>query len=292
MKALVSIITVNYNGIADTCEMIESLYKYETYPYELIVVDNGSQMPEAEDIQRRYPNIKVVQNTNTGFAGGNNVGLTLAKGNYLFFLNNDTLIKSPILEVLVQRLEKNRRNGGVSPMLKYSYAPNILQYAGFTPFSRISLRNAAIGFNAQDHANYHVAHETASMHGAAMMISRNILHRVGPMSEDYFLFYEEFDWSVRILQAGYKVWYEPAAVVYHKESMTAKKGTPLREFYLSRARMIFARKTLSGMEKGLSCLYLTFIAAPKKAILYLLNRKNKLAKAVFSGTFRGLIIKI
>lgn len=291
MKALVSIITVNYNGITDTCEMIESFHKYETYPYEIIVVDNGSQMPEAKDIQRKYPNIKVVQNTNTGFAGGNNIGLTFAKGDYLFFLNNDTLIHSPILEALVQRLKMDKKNGGTSPMLKYSYDPNILQYAGFTSFSRITLRNAAIGFNMQDQAIYHVARETASLHGAAMMIPYDILQKVGPMSEEYFLFYEEFDWSARILQAGYKLWYEPAATVFHKESMTAKKGTPLREYYLSRSRILFARKTLSGITKILSCLYLSFIAAPKKAIQHLFNRKPDLAKAVFSGTFRGLIMK-
>ena len=92
---MVSIITVNYNGLADTCEMIASFRKYETHPYEIIVVDNGSQNPEADEIKTRHPEIKVVQNTNTGFAGGNNAGLKVAQGEYLFFLNNDTLIQKP-----------------------------------------------------------------------------------------------------------------------------------------------------------------------------------------------------
>ena len=115
MNTLVSIITVNYNGLADTCEMIDSFRKYETYPYEIIVVDNGSRVPEGEEIKKRYPEIKVVQNTNTGFAGGNNAGLKVAQGEYFFFLNNDTLIQEPILEVLVRRLEADKMNGGVSP---------------------------------------------------------------------------------------------------------------------------------------------------------------------------------
>lgn len=102
---MVSIITVNYNGLADTCEMIASFRKHETHPYEIIVVDNGSRMPEADEIKLRHPEVKVVQNTNTGFAGGNNAGLTVAEGNYLFFLNNDTIIKEPILETLIHRLE-------------------------------------------------------------------------------------------------------------------------------------------------------------------------------------------
>lgn len=291
MKALVSIITVNHNGVIDTCEMIESFHKYETYPYEIIVVDNGSRMPEGEELQNKYPDIKVVQNTNTGFAGGNNAGLSVAKGQYLFFINNDTLIKAPVLNTLIQRLEAEKENGGVSPMLKYAYAPDILQFAGFTPFSYITLRNSSIGFNEKDQPRYHTACETASLHGAAMMVSREVLQKAGPMSEDYFLFYEEFDWSARILRAGYKLWYEPAAIVYHKEGMTARKGSPLREFYLSRARILFARKNFSGIRKLLSCLYISSIAAPKKAILYLLHGESNLAKAVLRGTFNGIISK-
>lgn len=107
MKALVSIITVNYNGLRDTCEMIDSFRNHETYPhYEIIVVDNGSRLPEAEEIQERYrsnlvpggslsgspasdnpasfPPVKVVRNINNGFAGGNNAGLKAAGGDYLF----------------------------------------------------------------------------------------------------------------------------------------------------------------------------------------------------------------
>ena len=107
MKALVSIITVNYNGLRDTCEMIDSFRNHETYPhYEIIVVDNGSRLPEAEEIQERYrsnlvpdgslsgspasdnpasfPPVKVVRNINNGFAGGNNAGLKAAGGDISF----------------------------------------------------------------------------------------------------------------------------------------------------------------------------------------------------------------
>ena len=194
-----------------------------------------------------------------------------------------------MLEALVRRLETDKMNGGVSPMLKYSYAPDTLQYAGFTPFSPITLRNASIGFNEKDQPQYRMARETASLHGAAMMVPRHVLQQIGPMTEVYFLFYEEFDWSARMHRAGYKLWYEPAAVVYHKESMTARKGTPLREFYLSRARILYARRNISGGKKILSCLYLSLIAAPKKAVMYLLHGKCRLTISVLHGTLQGLI---
>ena len=235
---LVSLITVNYNGLHDTCEMIDSFRKYETYPYyEIIVVDNGSHQSEAQKIQKRYkqtenstkgsasPHIKVVQNINNGFAGGNNAGVKAAQGDYLFFINNDTLIKEPILETLVRRMESDpRRNGGVSPMLKFASQPDILQYAGFTPLSPITLRNTSIGFMQQDGPRFHSSCETASLHGAAMMVSRKALQDAGPMTEIYFLFYEELDWSIQIKKAGYRLWYEPAAVIYHKERHDGAKG--------------------------------------------------------------------
>ena len=287
--SLVSVITVNYNGYADTCEMIESFRKYENYPaYEIIVVDNGSKRSEAKELQLKFPNIKVLENSNTGFAGGNNAGLQVAEGEYCFFINNDTFIEAPVIAPLVQRLQDKTENGGVSPMLKFAEQPDTLQYAGFTPLTTITLRNASIGFMEKDQLRFHTAMETASLHGAAMMIKREVIEQVGTMPEIYFLFYEELDWSAQMLRSGYKLWYEPTAIVYHKEAMTARKESPLREFYLSRARMIYARRNVTGFSKLLSCCYTGGVAAPKKVMLYLLHRKPELAKAVIQGTYRGL----
>lgn len=231
--------------------------------------------------------MKVVQNINNGFAGGNNAGLNVAGGDYLFFINNDTYITKPILEALVRRLD-DQQNGGVSPMLKYHQCTNTIQFAGFTPLTPITLRNRMIGEGEPDNGQYSTPHETAYLHGAAMMIRRDVLQRVGPMSEVFFLFYEEIDWSIRIRRAGYRLWYEPASVIYHKESMTAQRGTPLREFYMSRARMLFARRNLSGRNQTLSCLYISLIATPKKAIVHLLHGRVSLAIAVLKGVIHGM----
>lgn len=289
MRPLVSIITVNYNGYADTCEMIESFRTHETYPYEIIVVDNGSETGEADEIGKRYPEVRVVRNANNGFAGGNNKGLETARGEYLFFLNNDTLIKAPVLEALVARLQSHPQNGGVSPLLKYAFRPELVQYAGFTPLSPITLRNTAIGYRQADTPAFHTARRTAYLHGAAMMTSRRILQQAGPMTEVYFLFYEELDWSERIVQAGYTLWYEPAATVYHKEGMTAGKTSPLREFYLSRARILFARRNRHGLRKLCACLYLCLAATPRRALARLAAGHFALAQAVVKGMWNGLV---
>lgn len=285
----VSLITVNYNGLADTCELIESFRAHETYPYEIIVVDNGSRQPEGDIIRQRYPDVKVVVNSNTGFAGGNNAGLAQAVGDYLFFINNDTLIRGPILETLVKRLEADPCNGGVSPMLRFNAPPQLIQYAGFTPLTRITLRNESIGCGQADSPRYHTASPTASLHGAAMMVPRRVLQQAGPMTEVYFLFYEELDWSEQIRRAGYRLWYEPAAQVFHKEAMSAPKRSPMREFYLSRGRILFARRNRSGLTRLAACLYLTAIAAPRRALQYLFRGEAGLAAATLRGTLRGAI---
>ena len=86
MSTILSIITVNYNGLADTCEMIDSLPPYEGM--EVIVVDNGSIVNEAEVISARYPHVKAIRSEqNLGFAGGNNIGIKAATGQYLFFMS-------------------------------------------------------------------------------------------------------------------------------------------------------------------------------------------------------------
>lgn len=292
IHSLVSLITVNYNGLKDTDELLRSFAQCENYPaYEFLIVDNGSEADETAELQQLHPEAKVIRNTNTGFAGGNNAALPFAKGEYIFFINNDTVIDRPILGAMVARLQSDPKIGGVSPMLKYTRQPDTLQYAGFTPFSPITLRNAAIGFGEKDSARYRQASTTASLHGAAMMVPRRVIDDVGTMTEVFFLFYEELDWSARILKAGYTLWYEPAAVVMHKESMTARKGTPLREYYLSRARMLYARRNNNGLKKGLSCIYLLAAATPKKMLGHLLKGEAGLAWAALKGTLCGMVAR-
>ncbi len=263
-NTIVSIITVNYNGYKDTCEMIESLQQFETYPYEVIVVDNASRGDDAEQLrQKAYPRVKIVSSAeNLGFAGGSNLGTQYAKGDYILYLNNDIIIDRPFLEALVNRMINSPKAGLVSGKIVYEHHRNMIQYAGYTQLTRIRLKSHQIGQGEVDHGQYDQAAITGSAHGACMLTSRRIMDEVGMMSDIYFLFYEELDWSFRIQQAGYELWYEPAAVVYHKEGMSIRKNSPLRNYYLSRNRIIYTRRNSSGLNKALSLLYLTCITYP------------------------------
>lgn len=134
-----------------------------------------------------------------------------------------------------------------------------IQYAEYTEFTSITLRNSMTGEHQKDNGQFSQPHKTAVLHGAVMMISRNVSQHIGFMTEVYFLFYKEFDWSTQIRRAGYHLWYESSAIVYHKESMTAKRGTLSREYYLSRTRILFACRNIYNIKKYLSCLYISAV---------------------------------
>lgn len=291
MNNKVSIITVNYNGCADTCEMIESLKQHENYPYELIVVDNGSaSLEDYTLLKEKYPDVKVIRSDdNLGFAGGNNIGIQFATGNYLFFLNNDTIITRPILEILVKRLESNAKIGCVSPKTTFWPQSNKLQYAGATKMSYITLRNEFTGYMQEDDGRFDTPQETAFANGAAMMIRSVDLQKYGLMAEHYFLYYEELDWCAFMQKAGFSIWYEPQAVVGHKESASVGLQSPLQVYYHTRNRLIFAKRTLSdSFERRCSYLYQTLVALPKRLLIYILKGKFNLIFPLIRGGKDGI----
>lgn len=250
---------------------------------EVIVVDNASTQDEASVIEQRYPQVKVIRShTNLGYAGGNNLGIRAAHGRYLFFINNDTLLTSSF-RPLVLRLESSEAIGVVCPKIRYAWSPQPIQYAGYTPLSRITMRNKAIGCGEIDKRQYDTARPTPYAHGAAMMVKREAIIKVGLMPECYFLYYEELDWSMMFHRAGYDIWYDPATTILHKESQSTGQGSPLRTFYITRNRLLFVKRNIRGIEKYLSYAYLVGIVAPKDILKHLYHHRIDLASATFKG---------
>jgi len=286
----ISIITVNYNGLKDTCELIDTL-PIEDESLEVIVVDNASKEDEATIIEQRYPQVKVIRSKeNLGFAGGNNLGIQAAHGKYLFFLNNDTLlrckkedVRCKMFQPLIDRLESSPKIGMVSPKIRFSWGANPIQYAGYTPLSKITLRNRAIGCGEPDHGQYDTAHPTPYAHGAAMMVKREVIEKAGLMPECYFLYYEELDWSMMMRRAGYDIWYEPAMTVYHKESQTTGQQSPLRTYYITRNRLLFVKRNNKTVSRYLSYLYQICVVVCRDILKYTLQRRFDLVKAVSRG---------
>ena len=285
----ISIITINYNGLRDTSELIKTL-PLEDDSIEVIVVDNASKEDEASMIQQRYPRVKVIRSTeNLGFAGGNNLGIQAAHGKYLFFINNDVVLQTSDIRhqtsfrPLIDRLESSEKVGMVCPKIRFSWGDNPIQFAGYTPLSRITMRNRAIGCGEADQGQYDTAHPTPYAHGAAMMVKREVIEKVGLMPECYFLYYEELDWSMMMRRAGYDIWYEPSMTVYHKESQTTGQQSPLRTYYITRNRLLFVKRNNPKASRYLSYLYLICLVACRDILKFTLQRRFDIVKAVSKG---------
>ena len=248
------------------------------------MVDNASEKDEASLISAKYPQVKVIRSSqNLGFAGGNNLGIKAAQGKYLFFINNDTIFKEFNVQALIDRLESSPKIAVVCSKLRFSWGNNPIQFAGYTPLSKITVRNQAIGFGEEDHGQYDTAHSTPYAHGAAMLIKREALEKVGLMPECYFLYYEELDWSMMFTRAGFEIWYDPACTVYHKESQATGQNSPLRTYYIVRNRLLLVKRNWNGVTKYLSYAYLLGVVGVRDILKYALSGKWELLKASTNG---------
>ena len=237
----ITVITVNYNGLNDTCEFLDSWYNnIKSCSFEIIVIDNGSRNNESKLLKEKYPEIiSIRSDKNIGFAGANNIGIEKAKGKFLFFLNNDIIIIEDNIDKLITKLSSSSSIGALSPLIRDNNNERTIQFAGFTKLSSITLRNHTIGEGCTDSSLF-PSSPIPYLHGAAMLCKKEAVDKIGYMDTDYFLYYEELDWCEKFHKHGYELWYDPDFELIHKNSSSTGQDSPLKIYYLSRNRLLFA----------------------------------------------------
>ena len=286
---MVSIITVNFNSLEVTCELLESVRRFGGKDVEVIVVDNASVEDPKEYLKNHFPEVIYVRSEkNLGFAGGNNLGIRASKGDFLFFLNNDAELTEGAIEKLLKLFSTNSGIGIASPKICYHNArpgseQDVIQYAGTTHVHPLTARNSTLGERELDNGQYHIAQQTAYAHGAAMMVPREVLNKAGLMSEDFFLYYEELDWCEQIRRAGYDVWIEPNAKIYHKESYSVGKISALKTYYINRNRLLFMRRNRSRLQWMAFCVFLFFFTIPKNTLAFAMKAEWANLKAFWKA---------
>jgi GT2 family glycosyltransferase len=282
---LVSVVTINYNNKADTVDFLRSIRQYCGYPeLEVIVVDNGSSEDPSACCKEVFPGVRILlTGRNLGFSGGNNAGIGIARGEYIFFVNNDTEFTPGLLEKLVRVFADHPDAGLVSPKFHYFFHRGTIEYAGFCAVDPFTGRNRAIGAGEVDKGQYDQFRETAYPHGGGMMISRKVLNVVGPMPEQFFLYYEELDWSEQVRRKGFKIYVEPGALLYHKESMTVGKASPLKTYYQTRSRILFMRRNVKWYQFIGFSLFLIVFTIPKNTATYLFRGEFTHLKNFWKG---------
>ncbi len=285
-EPLISIVSINYNTLKDTLELLESLEQCNYKNLEIFIIDNASRENPDKIIQERYPNIKFIRSDkNLGFAGGNNLGIVKATGDFVFLLNSDTIVKADFFHVMVDFMLDRPEIGIASPKVLYA-ENNIIQYAGAKKINLLTGRGKRLGlYESNENNPYNECFETDLGHGAALMLRKEAIEKVGLMPEIYFLYYEEHDWTEQIKKAGYKMYYIGTTDIIHKESISIGKDSPLKVYYLTRNRLIFLRRNSSGFQFISACLFFAVFTFPKNTLKYLFKGEFVLLKNFLKGVF-------
>jgi GT2 family glycosyltransferase len=287
VNPLVSIITLNWNGTVVTCDLLRSIAAQNTYSnIEVIVVDNASREDPGEACLAVYPDARIVRTgSNLGFAGGNNAGIRAARGDYFFIVNNDTEFTPFLLEHLLAVFKEHPNAGMASPKFHYFFDKGRIEYAGYEDINILTGRNGMIGHGEVDGGQYDKLRQTPYVHGGAMMLPRSVVEAAGFMPEQFFLYYEELDWSAHIRKKGFELYYQPAALIYHKESMTTGKASPLKTFYLTRNRILFMRRNVSRVAFVVFAAYFVCLTVPKNTLGFLVKGQRDHLRSFWKGIF-------
>lgn len=257
MKVFISVI--NYNSRENTLACLESLGKVHVsgFDLEIIVIDNASKEPFTLDT-KDYPNLAIhfiKSEKNLGFAGGHNLGISYALKNdadYIIILNNDTYVKATFIDELLSVAKIDEKIAVISP--KIYFAPGfefhkdrykkedrgrVFWYAGgILDWNNLIGRHR--GVDEVDHGQHDTDQETDFATGCCMLLRIDALKKAKLLDDRYFLYYEDSDLQERIKRLGYKVYYAPRSVIWHKNAgSSGGSGSALHDYYISRNRLLF-----------------------------------------------------
>lgn len=250
----VDIVILNWNGIQDTRECLQSLRSLSYPNYRIRLVDNGSANNEAALLEKEFPEVDVIKlDTNTGFCLGNNIGMQKALdegADYVMLLNNDTLVSADLLEKLVTQFGILKNAGALSPVILH-YPEKEKVWFSIAKWESSWRRGEAqfrLSYNeTYDQLKQQQPYETEFACGCCLFTSAEMLHKAGLLDEKFFIFYDEADWCARIRKMGYISYIVPSTYIYHKVG----SGTPsLVATYLSvRNRLLFMSRHLTFGQK-------------------------------------------
>lgn len=226
VKESCSVIIINWNGKSHLEDCIPSLLKAAwPFPYEIIVVDNGSTDGSVEYMRllaKKHTNIHCIQNSrNLGFAETNNQGFARSKGSYILFLNNDTVVTPSFFGPLLSRLESDGNIAAVQPKIcKYPDTSSIDSVGSFFLSSGFLYH---VGHNKPYQKKYDRSGPIFTMKGACMLFRRDVLEKTGVFDPAYFAYFEETDLCHRVWLTGKSIWYESGSTIYHKGGVTSTR---------------------------------------------------------------------
>lgn len=240
MTPLVSIIILNWNGKEHIGECLSSVLASNYPTFEIIVVDNASTDGSIDIIKQTEKVILIQNQCNAGFAAGNNIGFSAAKGKYVVTLNNDTTVEPDWLNEPVRRFENEEKTGLISCRQMDYYKRELINGLYHYPDEKLLFRSK--GFGEKLNHEHLKAGYVISANGASSIFRKEMLDSIGGFDERFFAYHEDCDIGMRAFLAGWNCLYVPEAVIYHKEGASFKKKNNTFNYYFHRNRFWFLYK--------------------------------------------------
>jgi len=249
-----TIVIVNWNVKEDLINCLRSIEENRPCTFfEVVVVDNASSDGSIEAVKSRFPDVTIITNEqNRGFAVASNQGIEVSQGEYILFLNPDTIIHPGSLDSLISFLDNNPRVGVCGPKLLNGEGTIQRSVRRFPSFRGVLYRHTAfrfLGIFKDEYKKWVMKDfkhnrqmDVDQVMGSALMVRRSVIDNVGDMDEKFFMYYEEVDLCYRIKQAGWRVVFMPEAVITHLGGRSTGQ-IPVRKRIMAMASLLkFFRK--------------------------------------------------
>jgi GT2 family glycosyltransferase len=286
---LVVIIILNLNKKEDTLKCLESVFKLDYSPYEVIVVDNGSMDGSADAISKAFSEVHLVRSTNNlGASGGRNLGIQYAEKNfnykYLFFLDNDTLVEDSSLAKLTEALKKDKQAGFAFSKAYRALPSNIIMSVGIY----VNLYTGSIydmGAGEIDQGQYNLPRYVPACGAFGFLAKKEVFSQIGYFDEIFNPYsWEDVDLSLRAGKSGFKILYIPEALIYHKGGKLVRGPLPEYEKYKVRNLFILMKRHTNLLQ------WISFICLiPLRAIFLIIEGIYHGNSKVVLAQFRGFL---
>lgn len=239
MNTPVHVIVLNWNGWQDTIACLDSIKHTDYANLKVIVVDNASTNDSVARIRQAHPDVTIISSeANLGFAGGNNLGIKRAMqegAEYIWLLNNDTIVEPSSLSAMLQVSQSEDRVGAVGSVLYYMDEPNKVQAWGG---GKVYMWAGVARHIYRPIASHRINYITA----ASILVKRAALEEVGLLDENFFMYWEDVDFSLRLREKGWKLRVAGQSRVYHKEHASLGRHSSTQNKYNQLSNVIFLRK--------------------------------------------------
>lgn len=247
MNELVAIILVNYNGLKDTVECVNSIIKSDYDNYRIIVVDNHSK--DANTIKKdSFLQSKcdvIVAEDNLGFSYGNNVGIQYASKKYnpkyFLLLNNDTIIQPDTISVLVDNMHGKEGTGIATCQINMYYAPELVWFGGGVFNFKTGIADMP-EIGKKESVHLQGSREITFASGCLMLISDEVIDRIGLLDDSFFMYSEDADYCCKVLKAGFTISYTNSTKIFHKVSASTGAHSPMQQYYMFRNNLIMIKR--------------------------------------------------